>query len=75
MQRAITLTELGPIPFNSNTNVHLVDINVFAKLDEIPSLPVQVILETSSPKGNDRSPESNVPSQSAPKPYAAFLPP
>ena len=30
---------------------------------------------TSSPKGNDRSPESNVPSQSAPKPYAAFPPP
>ena len=30
---------------------------------------------TSSPKGNDRSPESNVPSQSAPKSYAAFPPP
>ena len=29
-------------------------------------------LVTSSPKGNDRSPESNMPSQSAPKPYAAF---
>ena len=41
--RAITLTELAPSPFYSNTNVHLVDINVFAKLDEIPSLPVQVI--------------------------------
>ena len=32
-------------------------------------------INTSSPKGNDRSPESNVPSQSAPKPYAAFSPP
>ena len=25
---------------NFNTNVHLVDSNVFAKFDEIPSLPV-----------------------------------
>ena len=44
-QRTITLTELAPSPFYSNTNVHLVDINVFAKLDEIPSSPVQVIKE------------------------------
>ena len=29
----------------SNTNVHLVDSNVFAKFDEIPSLPVQGINE------------------------------
>ena len=29
--------------FFSCINVHLVDINVFAKSDEIPSLPVQVI--------------------------------
>ena len=43
LQRAITLTELAPSPFYSNTNVHLVDINVFAKFDEIPSLPVQDI--------------------------------
>ena len=42
LQRAITLTELAPSPFYSNTNVHFVDINVFAKLGEIPSLPVQV---------------------------------
>ena len=34
-----------PSPFHSNTNVHLVDINVFAKSDEIPSLPVQDIKE------------------------------
>ena len=26
-------------------NIHLVDINLFAKFDEIPSLPVQVINE------------------------------
>ena len=43
LQRAITLTELAPSPFYSNTNVHLVDINVFVKFDEIPSLPVQDI--------------------------------
>ena len=45
LQRAITLTELGPSPFNPNRNIHLVDINVFAKSDEIPSLPVQDIKE------------------------------
>ena len=45
LQRAITLTELAPSPYVSLINVHLVDINVFAKSDEIPSLPVQVIKE------------------------------
>ena len=40
-QNELTLTELAPGPFYSNTNVHLVDINVSAKSDEIPSLPVQ----------------------------------
>ena len=45
LQRTITLTELAPNPFYSNTNVHLMDINVFAKCDEIPSLPVQDIKE------------------------------
>ena len=39
------LTELVPSPYFSMTNVHLVDINVFEKFDEIPSLPVQVINE------------------------------
>ena len=34
---------IGPFPYLSITNVHLVDINVFAKSDEIPSLPVQVL--------------------------------
>ena len=45
LQRAITLIEFAPSPYFSITciNVHLVDINVFAKFDEIPSLPVQVI--------------------------------
>ena len=45
LQRIITLTELAPSPYFSIINVHLVDINVFAKSDEIPSLPVQVIKE------------------------------
>ena len=45
LQRAITLTEFAPSPFYSNTNVHIVDINVFAKFDEIPSLPIQDIKE------------------------------
>ena len=41
----LTLTEFAPSPYFSITNVHLVDNNVFAKCDEIPSLPVQVIKE------------------------------
>ena len=36
-------TELAPSLFYSNTNVHFVDINMFAKFDEIPTLPVQDI--------------------------------
>ena len=40
LQRTVTLTELVPSPFYSNTNVHLVDINVLAKSDEILLLPV-----------------------------------
>ena len=43
LQRAIT--QLAPSPYFSIINVHLVDINVFAKFDEIPSLPVQDIKE------------------------------
>ena len=39
------LTELAPSPYFSIINVHLVNINVFAKFDEIPSLPVQIIKE------------------------------
>ena len=45
LQRAITLTELAPSPYFSIINVHLVDINVFTKFDEVSSLPVQVIKE------------------------------
>ena len=45
LQRAITLTELAPSPYFYIINVHLVDINVFAKFDEIPLLPIQVIKE------------------------------
>ena len=43
LQRAITLTELAPSPCFSIINVHLVDINVFAKFYEIPSLHFQDI--------------------------------
>ena len=45
LQRAITLTELAPSPSFYIINIRLVDINVFTKSDEIPSLPVQVIKE------------------------------
>ena len=43
LQRAITLNELAPSPYFSIIKVHLVDINVFAKFYEIPSLPFQDI--------------------------------
>ena len=42
-QRAVTLKELVPSLYISDINVHLVDINVFAKFYEIPSLPFQDI--------------------------------
>ena len=45
LQRVTTLTELAPSPYFSIINVHLVDINVLAKFDEIPSEPVEVIKE------------------------------
>ena len=45
LQRAITLIERAPSPYFFIIIVHLVDINVFAKSDESPSLPVQVIKE------------------------------
>ena len=40
-----SIKELASSPYFSIVNVHLVDINVLAKFDEIPSLPVQVIKE------------------------------
>ena len=43
LQRAITLKELALSPYFSIINVHLVDINVFAKFYEILSLPFQYI--------------------------------
>ena len=36
---------IGPSPFLLTKNVHLVDIKVFAKFDEIPSLHVPDIKE------------------------------
>ena len=50
-QNALRITkgnysELATSPFNCNTNVHFVDINAFAKFDEIPSLLVQDIKES-----------------------------
>ena len=51
LQRAIILTELAPSPYFSIINNHLVAINVFAKSDEIPSLPVQVIKEKPKCRG------------------------
>ena len=42
LQRTITLTELATSsPYFSIINVNLEDIHVFARSDEIPSLPVQ----------------------------------
>ena len=38
-------TELAQSPFCYNTNVDLVDVNLLAKFDEIPLLPVQDIKE------------------------------
>ena len=43
LQRAITLKRIGRKPYFSIINVHLVDINVFAKFYEILSLPFQDI--------------------------------
>ena len=45
LHRAITLIELASSPYFSIMSVHLVDINVFTKFDEIPSLPVKDIKE------------------------------
>ena len=42
---------LVPIPYCSILNVHLVDINVFAKLDEIPFLPFQDIKKRPKRRG------------------------
>ena len=67
LQRAITLRELAPCPFYSNTNVHLVDINMFANVDEIPSLPVQDIME--KPKCCGQLQRAITLTELAPSPY------
>ena len=69
LQRAITLTELAPSPFYSNTNVHLVDINVFAKFDEIPSLPVQDIKKKKQNVVDKELQRAITLTESAPSPY------
>ena len=51
LQRAITLKELAPSPYFSIINVHLVDINVFAKFYGILSWRFQDI---EKPKGRKR---------------------
>ena len=42
---AITLKKLAPKPYFSIINVHLVDINVFAKFYEIPSMSFKDIVK------------------------------
>ena len=68
LQRAIILTELAPSPYFSIINNHLVDINVFAKYDEIPSLPVQVIKEKPKCRGL-RITKRNNSKELTPNPY------
>ena len=51
LQRAMTPTELAPSPYLCIINVHLVDIKVFAKFDEIPPLPVQDMMEKAKQHG------------------------
>ena len=45
LQMATTLKELAPNPYFSIINVHLVDINVFAKFYEIPSMSFKDIVK------------------------------
>ena len=52
-------TELAPSLFYSNTNVHFVDINMFATFDEIPSLPVQDIKENPKCCGQSITKDNN----------------
>ena len=54
LQRAITRTNrIGP--YFSVVNVHLVDFNVFAKFDEIPSLSVQDTKEKPKRRGQTKN--------------------
>ena len=51
MTKGNSSNRIGPSTFYCSTNVHLVDSNVFAKFDEIPSLPVQDINENPKCRG------------------------
>ena len=72
LQRAITLIELAPSPYFSMINVYLEDINVFARFDEIPSLPVEIIREKAKRRGRterrtDGQRENSVPPPPRPR--------
>ena len=54
LQRAITLIELAPSPYFSIMNVYLEDINVFARFDEIASLPDENIKEKTKCRWTER---------------------
>ena len=46
LQREITLIELAPSPYFLIKSICLVDMNMFARCDEIPALSLQDIKET-----------------------------
>ena len=48
LQREITLIELAPNPYYLFISICLVDMKVFAKFDEIPSMPLEDIKKTLS---------------------------
>ena len=53
--------ELAPGPYFSIINIHLVDINVFAKFHEIPSLPFQDNEKPKCRRQTDRQHENSIP--------------
>ena len=46
LQREITLKELAPSPYFFVKSICLVDMNMFARFDEIPVMTLQIIKET-----------------------------
>ena len=46
LQREITLIELAPSPYFFIKSICLVDMNMFARFDEIPAMTLQDIKET-----------------------------
>ena len=52
LQREITLIELAPRPYSFIINICVVYMNVFARLDAIPSMTLQDIKETSTYKSH-----------------------